>query len=162
MSETGTFGVEPYYPIVGFYFTVSFSGISNEVDSKFKEVSGLEIKLETIPVKAGGDDGTSFELPEKTTFSNLVLSRGLLSADSALTKWCYAWLLNDYNQPRNRMDIFLKLLNEQGNPVFTWQFIQAYPIGIKIGGFNAMAEGSAAIMIETLTFKYSNIKIVNL
>lgn len=162
MSLEGTFGKEPYYPMVGFYFTVSFSGISNEVDSKFKEVSGLEIKLETITVKPGGDVNTHYELPNQTTFSDLVLSRGLLSADSSLTQWCYAWLLNDYSQPRRKMDIFLKLLNEQGNPVFSWQFIQAYPVGLKIGGFNAMAEGSAAIMVETITLRYSNINIVNM
>jgi phage tail-like protein len=159
--NTGTFGKEPYYPMVGFYFTVSFDQISNDVDSKFKEVSGLEIKLETKPIKSGGDDGSKIHLPERATFSDLVLSRGLLSANSQLSQWCYSWLLNDYSQPKRIRDVFLKLLNEESNPIMVWQFVGAYPVGIKIKGFDAMASGTAALLVETITLRYSSIQIIN-
>lgn len=160
MATKGTFGEEPYYPVVGFYFTISFSKISNKVDSKFKEVSGIEMKLATNNIKEGGDNGNEIALPERTTFSDLVLTRGLLKPGSLLTQWCYSWLLNDYSKKIERKDVYLKLLNEQGTAIMVWQFIEAYPIGIKIGGFNSMATGDAAIVVETITLKYSNIKIL--
>ena len=159
MSTEGNFGQEPYYPMVGFYFTISFDEISNEMDSKFKEVSGLEMKLETVAIKSGGDDGSKIHLPVQTTFSDLILTRGMLSANSQLSKWCYAWLLNDYTQKLSRKDIFLKLLNQEGNPILVWQFVEAYPVGFKINGFNSMASGEAAILVETITLRYSSIII---
>lgn len=158
--SAGTFGEEPYYPMVGFFFTISFSKISNKVDSKFKEVSGIEMTLGFTSVTEGGDNGSQFDLPAKTTFSDLVLSRGLLTAKSDLTQWCYSWFLNDYSTKLERKDVYLKLLNEKGTPIMVWQFQEAYPCKMKISGFNSMASGDAAILIETITLKYANIKVL--
>jgi len=160
MSVTGKFGEEPYYPMVGFFFTLSFSKISSKIDSKFKEVSGIEMSLEFNSVTEGGDNGTQFNLPQKTTFSDLVLSRGLLAAQSDLTQWCYSWFLNDYSQKLQMKDVYLKLLNETGTPIMVWQFQQAYPSKMKISGFNSMASGDAAILIETITLKFANISVL--
>jgi phage tail-like protein len=160
MSITGKFGEEPYYPMVGFFFTLSFSKISNKADSKFKEVSGIEMALDFTPITEGGDNSSQFNLPFKTTFSDLILSRGLLNAQSDLTQWCYAWFLNDYSKKLEKKDVYLKLLNENGTAIMVWQFQQAYPGKMKISGFNSMATGDAAILIETITLKYENIKVL--
>lgn len=160
MAVSGTFGEEPYYPMVGFYFTISFSKIPNKVDSKFKEVSGIEMSLDFLKVVEGGDNGSQFNLPAKTTFSDLTLSRGLLSSSSALTQWCYSWFLNDYSKKLECKDVYLKLLNEKGTAIMVWQFQEAYPCKMKISGFNSMATGDSAILVETITLKYSNIKVL--
>jgi phage tail-like protein len=149
------------YPMVGFYFSLSFSNIFNMVDSKFKEVSGISMTLSVKTVQAGGDNGYEITLPEKTTFTDLTLKRGLLSTTSALTSWCYSWLLNDYSQKIEKKDVFLFLLNQYGAPVMVWQFLGAFPIKLEIGNFSSMATGDAAILVETIVLRYSNIKIVS-
>lgn len=148
------------YPIVGFYFTISFSNISSDVDSKFKEVSGISMELKANPINPGGDNGYEIALPEKTTFSDLTLKRGLVSSSSALTEWCYSWLLNDYSQKIEKKDVFLKLLNPSGTPLLVWQFVDAFPVKLEINSFNSMASGDSAILMETIVLRYSNIKIV--
>jgi phage tail-like protein len=150
---------EPY-PLVGFYFSVSFSGIDDTNDLKFKEVSGISMSLEVQSVAQGGDSGSTVVLPQKTTFSDLELKRGVLSASSAVTKWCYSWLLNDYSQPIERKTISLKLLSKDGSPVMTWQFNEAYPVKLDISSFSSMASGDAALVVESIRLKYSSIKIV--
>lgn len=158
MADANSTG-EPY-PVVGFYFSISFSNISNTVDSKFKEVSGISMTLSVQTVKAGGDNGFEITLPEKTTFSDLTLKRGLLSSTSALTTWCYSWLLNDYSQKIEKKDVFLKLLDQTGSPLMVWQFEGAFPVKMEIGNFSSMASGESAILVETIVLRYSNIKIV--
>ena len=150
---------EPY-PLVGFYFSVSFSGIDDTNDLKFKEVSGISMSLEVQNVAQGGDSGTLVTLPLKTTFSDLELKRGVLSASSAVTAWCYSWLLNDYSQQIEKKTISLKLLNKDGTPVMTWQFNEAYPVQLDISSFSSTAEGQAALVVESIKLKYSNIKIM--
>jgi phage tail-like protein len=150
---------EPY-PLVGFYFSVSFSGIDDTNDLKFKEVSGISMSLVVQDVVQGGDGGTLVTLPQKTTFSDLELKRGVLSASSAVTAWCYSWLLNDYSQPIEKKTVSLKLLNKDGTPVMTWQFNEAYPVQLDISSFSSTAEGQAALVVESIKLKYSNIKII--
>lgn len=150
---------EPY-PLVGFYFSVSFSGIADTNDLKFKAVSGISMSLEVEHVAQGGNSGTFVTLPKKTTFSDLELKRGVLSASSAVTAWCYSWLLNDYSQPIEKKTVSLKLLNKDGTPVMTWQFNEAYPVQLDISSFSSTAEGEAALVVESIKLKYSTIQII--
>jgi phage tail-like protein len=157
MAGTGAFGEEPYYPMVGFFFTLSFSKLSNKADSKFKEISGIEMELSFKPITVGGDSASQVNLPAKAKFSDLVLKRGLLMAQSPLTQWCYSWFLNDFTQKLERKDVYLKLLNEKGTAIMVWQFQQAYPCKMNISGFNSMESG---ILIEQITLKYENITVL--
>jgi phage tail-like protein len=154
---TGSLGEEPYYPMVGFYFTLSFSSIRSKVDSKFKEVSGIEMELDFTPITEAGDNGSQINLPARSKFSDLVLKRGVLSSQSPLTEWCYSWLLNDYSKKLQRKDVFLKILNEKGMAIMVWQFTQAYPSKMSITGFNSM---DSAIIIEQITLKYESISVI--
>jgi phage tail-like protein len=158
MAVTQTTG-EPY-PLVGFYFSVSFSGINDTNDVKFKEVSGISMSLEVQNIAQGCDSGAVVTLPQKTTFSDLELKRGLLSASSAVTAWCYSWLLNDYSQPIEKKTVSLKLLNKDGAAVMTWQFNEAYPVQLDISSFSSTASGDAALVVESIKLKYSTIKII--
>ncbi|MBT1686943.1 phage tail protein [Dawidia soli] len=158
MAANQTTG-EPY-PLVGFYFSISFSGIADTNDLKFKAVSGISMSLEVENVAQGGDSGTFVTLPKKTTFSDLELKRGVLSASSAVTAWCYSWLLNDYSQPIEKKTVTLKLLSKDSTPVMTWQFNEAYPVQLDISSFSSTAEGEAALVVESIKLKYSTIQII--
>jgi phage tail-like protein len=156
-SNTGKFGEEPFYPIVGFFFTIGFEGISGKVDCKFKEASGIKMKLTTEEIKSGGENGVIISLPLKTTYTDLTLKRGVLSTKSDVTKWCYSWFLNDYSTTIQTKNIELKLLDESGTMAMGWKFHNALPIEMDISGFNSM---DSAIMVETITLKYSHISLL--
>jgi phage tail-like protein len=159
-SNSFKFGEEPFYPMVGFFFTIGFSGITAKVDCKFKDVSGIKMKLVTEEIKSGGDNGIVITLPKKTTYTDLTLKRGVLSANSEVTKWCYSWFLNDYNGTVQTKDIELKLLDETGTSVMGWMFHNALPIEMDISGFNSMSGGDSAILVETIVFKYTHISLL--
>jgi len=160
-SNTGQLGKEPYYPMVGFYFSVQIDGLNNSVDSKFKEVSGITMEIENgQTIKEGGENGAVYELPGRTKYSDLVLKRGLLKANTELTDWCMSFFNNDYSSPLKTRDVYVQLLNDQGAPVFTWLFESAYPKKMEISGFNSTSTGDAAIVIETITMKYESFNIL--
>lgn len=157
----GIAGEDPFYPIVGFYFTVSFEGLGAKMDSKFKKVSGITMEMaDMLTIKEGGENSAVHELPGKVSYSDLVLERGMLSPDSALTKWCLGFFNNDYNKSLEAKNIEVSLLNQDGDKLFTWQFVKAYPKKIEIGGFDALANGDAAIVVETMTFKFQTLNII--
>ena len=147
--------------MVGFYFAVYVDGINNSVDSKFKEVSGITMEIEKgQTIKEGGENGAVYELPGRTKYSDLVLKRGILKPDSDLTTWCLSFFNNDYSSKLITRDINVQLLNDLGQPVFTWSFQNAYPMKMEISGFNSTSKGDAAIVVETITFKFESFSII--
>lgn len=124
--------MEEFYPPVGFYFSVKFPGISNKNDSKFQEVSGISASLQTQQKKRGGYRNPA-TVPLKTTYSNLKLKRGFLK-NSEVSEWVRDAL---ENLNITLKDVEVSLLNEQGQPVVTWSFINAYPVKWEIDAFNS-------------------------
>lgn len=160
-KNIGVFGKTPFYPIVGFYFKVSFDGISNKLDSKFREVSGISMETEGgVQVKEGGQNMFSYQLPGRTKYSDLELKRGLLSSSSDLAKWCKQSIQNDYTTKIKPKNVFVKLMNQKGNAVLTWQFYNAYPKKMEISGFNSTSTGDGAIVVQSITLAYEYFDVV--
>ena len=138
-----------YYPPVGFSFKVNIEGITGINEGSFQEVSGLSAKISPEGVKEGGENRFEHRFPQRPTYENLVLKRGMLIG-SPLISWA-----------RNSFDLFefkpkivnLNLLDEKGAPISTWRFVNAYPIAIKVSDFKAQEN---AIVVETfeLCFDY--------
>ena len=84
---------ESIYQTVGFYFRVIFEGLKyasqqNEVvDMRFQSVAGLDANLDTENVKEGGENGYEHVVPMRRKYGPLVLKRGVLKKDSALSDW---------------------------------------------------------------------------
>ncbi|SHI62474.1 conserved hypothetical phage tail region protein [Tangfeifania diversioriginum] len=140
-----------YYPPLGFHFKVEFSHIEGEF--QFQSVSGLTVELETEQIAEGGENRFKHQLPVRTKFPNLVLKRGVL-VNSGLVKWCRD-AVEDYDiKP---VDLTISLLNEEHEPLMTWNVVHAYPVKWAMADFNAE---ESKIVIETieLAYNYFNIK----
>ncbi len=140
-----------YYPPVGYHFKVEFNNQNSEY--QFQSVSGLSADLETEEIAEGGENRFKHKLPVKTKFPNLVLKRGLL-VDSKLIKWCRE-AIEDFNiEPT---DLTVSLLNEEHEPLMTWNVVHSYPVKWTMPDFNAE---ESKIVIETieLAYNYFNIK----
>jgi len=139
------------YPPVGYHFKVEFNNQDGEY--QFQSVSGLSVDLETEEIAEGGENRFKHKLPVKTKFPNLVLKRGLL-VDSKLIKWCRE-AIEDFNiEPT---DLTVSLLNEEHEPLMTWNVVHVYPVKWSMPDFNAE---ESKIVIETieLVYNYFNIK----
>lgn len=141
-----------YYPPAGFHFAVDFElEQKTDGDQRFQEVSGLSRELNTEELKEGGENRFSYHLPNKVTYPNLVLKRGLLTS-SGILSWIKDSLENFRVKPVN---ISVTLLNEEHQPLAKWYIVNAYPVKWSISNLKA---DENAIVVETLELKYQRFK----
>lgn len=139
-----------YYPPLGFHFLVEFEGLgSEEKDHQFQSVSGLSVDIETEEIAEGGENRFKHKLPVKTKYPNLVLKRGML-IDSKVIDWCRDAIENFEFKPIN---LTIKLLNEEHQPLISWNVVHAYPVKWAVEDFNA-EESKLAIESFELTYNY--------
>ncbi|MFW5774357.1 MAG: phage tail protein [Tangfeifania sp.] len=140
-----------YYPPLGFHFKVEFANIKGEFE--FQSVSGLNVELETEQVAEGGENRFKHRLPVRTKFTNIVLKRGL-KVNSDLVQWCRDAVL-DFNIVPTDMTIIL--LNEEHEPLQTWNVVHAWPVKWDVTDLNAEESKIAVESIE-LVYNYFNIQ----
>lgn len=136
------------YPPVSFHYMVSFNGIGDKnIDMQFQSVSGLSAEINTEEHNEGGENRFSHKLPLRSSYSNLILKRGLLK-DSDLIKWFTDTLDTMIVKP---VSIDISLLNEEHQPLVTWNIVHAWPNKWSVSDFDAE---KSAIAIETLELNY--------
>ncbi len=138
-----------YYPPVGFHFRVDFGiGVGDKPDIRFQSVSGINASVPNSKVyEEGGENRFKHRLPERASFENLVLKRGML-VGSELIQWFKDALESFRFQPK---DITVTLLNASHEPLEQWMFYKAWPTKWNIDGFDAEKSG---IVAETIEFSY--------
>lgn len=142
-----------YYPPVGFHFKVEIDGLSGDSEMRFSEVSGLSVELNTEEVAEGGENRFVQKYPTRAKYPDLVLKRGML-VGSAVQSWIQQ-CVNKYSvEPKT---IFVKLLNEEHQPLQTWRLVGAYATKWSVGDFNAT---NNAVVIETLQFYYQYFTLI--
>lgn len=143
-----------YYPPLGFHFKVNFDSVSqNESDYRFQSVSGLSVDIETEDYAEGGENRFKHKLPVKTKFPNLVLKRGML-LDSEVIEWCRNAIENFVFEPAN---MTIDLLDEEHNPLTTWNIVNAYPVKWSVEDFNAQ---ESKLVIESIELVYNYFTII--
>jgi len=96
----------------------------------------------------GGENRYVHKLPVKAKFPNLILKRALFPAKSELLEWAQNAIYNFEFKP---LTVIVSLLNENHDPVRTWNFYSAFPVKIQVSEFKA--QDNAAV-IETLELAY--------
>lgn len=144
------------YPFTGFHFLVVFE-IFPQVpnDFRFQQVTGLSLNVNLDTHNEGGENRFVHRLPGRTTYTDLVLKRGMTLV-SGVTAWCVDSLENFNYQPTNML---ISLLNEQHLPVSSWFVANAIPMKYDITGLDAE---HGQIVIESITLRYEYYKTLNL
>lgn len=143
-----------YYPPSNFHFIVEFTGIdSKRQDHEFQSVSGLSVDIDTEEIAEGGENRFKHKFPVKTKYPNLVLKRGIL-ADSKVISWCRDAIEDFDFKP---IDLTVKLLNEEHEPLMTWNVVHAYPVKWSVEDFNAQESKMA---IESIELSYNYFKTI--
>ncbi|WP_194775015.1 phage tail protein [Pararhodonellum marinum] len=145
------------YQIAGFHFRVNFHGLPalKEVDVGFQSVSGLDVKMEMVTYREGGENKFEHRLPGRTTYSTLTLKRGILTPEkSALTNW-----LQDAFQGRNIIPLKIvqvDLLNENHEVLMQWELHHVWPVNWTVGELHAE---KGEVLIETLELSYNGFEL---
>ena len=129
------------YPLNVFHFSVSWGG----EDIGFSEVSGLTIEIDPIEYRDGLMSAGTLALkrPGIRKSGNISLKRGIVSGNIEL----YNWFNNNGGPNVERRDLTITMLNDEGEPVFVWNVIQAWPLKCEGPGLNAK---NNEIAIESL------------
>lgn len=144
-----------YYPLVGFYFTVTLPESGNDIDAAFQEVSGINIEMDLMDHKEGGNNNFVWKLPKPPKYDRLKLSRGVMLRSSVFRDWCQTCLINNYDlsNPIVLKNVTVMLLDPEGRPAMKWTFYNAYPVKWSLSDLDAIKN---QILVETveLTFTY--------
>ena len=137
-----------YYPPVGFHFKVEFIGIGNSNDIRFQSVGGLSVEYDTEAFKEGGENRFEHKLPVRTKYPDLSLKRGMLT-DSKIIEWCLKAFQNREFKP---VQVTVTLLNEEHQPLKTWNIFNVWPKKWSVSDFNAQEN---SIVVESMELSYS-------
>ena len=149
MAETGATQSQSTWPVPEFHFSVE---ISNVGVISCKEVSGLETEFDVIEYRAGDSpEFTKNKQPGLLKTSDITLKKGIFVSDKKMWDYIGKVKMNTIQ----RETVTIKLLDESGNPVQSWQAVNAWPKKIQVEGFKA--EGNSVAM-ETLTLAHEGVK----
>lgn len=149
--------MKEFYPPVSFYFQVSFQGNSGKNDGSFKEVSGITMEMGTEEIAEGGVNGYKHRVPVAAKYPNLVLKRGLVPKNSEIAKWFMNTLGGNLEETIETKTVIVKLLNENGDPLKSWNFVNAWPVKWALSDLNSM-NNEIAIESMELAFSYFEMK----
>jgi len=143
-----------YYPPVAFHFLVEPIGLPrpSDADTRFSDVSGLSVELATEEVNEGGQNQFVQKYPQRAKYPELVLKRGFL-VDSVLFEWVRRAIEDLIIEP---LDIDVKLLDEEHQPLVTWHVRKAYPTKWAVSDFGA---SSNTVVVESLQLYYQSFSV---
>ncbi|MBN1604166.1 MAG: phage tail protein [Chitinispirillaceae bacterium] len=147
-----------FSPAIAFYFKVNVNvNGENFPDTSFMEVSGISMTMTAKDIQNTTDINNTYRVPDKITYSNLILKRGLTPMNSQFAQWCkntmmQETLTKDVIKPAL---INVSLLDSESITLCMWTFFNAYPIKWSIDPFNSKKNELA---IETIEMTYSQFK----
>lgn len=142
--------LEPGDAIPGYRFTVVIftAAVPNPIDIAFQEVSGLKISRNVLQRER------MTTLDGKRSLQTLTLKRGVFSRLSPLT---VANSLESlfWDTRLLRKELLINTLNEKGFPANAWLINNAF---LESWEWESLNAESNKILIESMSFKYSDIK----
>jgi phage tail-like protein len=119
-------------PLHVFRFYVTFHDDNDDHEiarGAFSEVSGLEATMEPVAISEGGRNWGQRQLAGRTTFSTVILKRGI-SPTRHLWDWFYH--VGGRGSYANRLNVVITLQDAAGTDVLSWTLWRALPVKLKI------------------------------
>lgn len=124
----------------------------------FAECTGLGMETKVFEYREGGNNSTTLKFAEATTYSNVVLKRGMTKAND-LISWHMEVVNGTFGinkrDDQNTKNIAIVLLDDQGQEIKHWTLKRAFPV--KWTGADFKATGNE-IAIETLELAHEGIQ----
>ena len=126
-------------PYSGFRFVVLFDQLEA---AGFSKIRGLSRETRVESFREGGVNDHEHKLASLTTYGNLVLERGI--ADPLL----YVWHQAVVEGLVKRAIITVSLRDAEGNTVWSWNVLNAYPVKWTVSDLDANSGQIAAESVE--------------
>lgn len=142
------------YPLPKFHFEVDWG---SEIKMGFTEASGLDFETEVIEYREGSSPNYhKTKQPGMTKYANITLKRGTFQGDNKyFTEWKKTYFFQE-NKEKFRVDLILKLLDEDHKPIFTWKVAKAWPSKIQSTDLKADAN---EVAIETMELVHEGLTL---
>ena len=138
------------YPMPKFHFMVEW-GPGTKIG--FTEVTGLTMESEVIEYREGSSpEYHKTKMPGMQKFGNITMKRGTFEGDTGFHDWMDTISMNTVT----RRDVTVKLLNENHEPVVTWQILNAWPV--KVQSSDLKSDGNE-VAIEAMEIAHEGIKV---
>ena len=134
-------------PLPVFSFLVELSIGGNQ--AFFKGVSGIRYETETVPVKAGGVNNTTYNLVGSVKWANLVFKQGFTKS-SRMLQWREEWMVGKMS----RHDGTITMLDTALKPQSQWSFKRGWPCKWDISELDA---SKSEIAIESLEIAHDGL-----
>ena len=122
--------------------------VPNLLDIRFQRVSGMTSTIETTEIREGGENLFAYRLPNRATYDNLVLERGMVIGSSLNTEFNAAMSTLRFETG----NVLVMLLNAQSIPISAWLFQSTYPIKWSVSDLDA---NQNAVVIDTMELAYT-------
>jgi phage tail-like protein len=136
-------------PYSSFRFLVEIDSL---VVAGFSEVSGLQAETQIEDYREGGVNDYVHKLPKETTYSNIILKRGITDSEVF-----WKWHQDVVNGNIKRRSGYIVLLDSEKKETWRWNFVDAYPA--KWSGPDLRAD-SDAVAFESIELVHNGIKKV--
>jgi phage tail-like protein len=136
-------------PLNNYNFKVEIDGIQV---GGFSEATGLESTIETIDYREGGNNTTVQKLPGKTTYTDIVLSKGTTGGDNTLYNWHRQTVLGSIERKSGSIIV----CDRAGNEQLRYNFINAWPMKWDPADFNATGN---QVAIERFTLAHEGVEL---
>jgi len=146
------------YPLPKFHFQVEWG---DGFRIGFTEVSGLDFETEVIEYREGNSKKyNKSKQPGLTKYSDITLKRGTFEGDFEFFKlWKQSYYFQEGNKTgsKYRRTITIKLLNEEHQPIITWQLENAWAKKVQSTDLKADAN---EVSIETMEITHEGLTIL--
>ncbi|MCP4993482.1 MAG: phage tail protein [Gammaproteobacteria bacterium] len=141
--------IKTAYPLPVYNFKVEIG--SDAV--AFSEVSGLTASYETStykesPVESGVAGPRVMHMPAQAPAATITLKKGVVRGASIAA--LYGWINTIQLNQVEKRDIFIRLCNENGDPVISWKVINAFPTKLEAPTFDANSNDVAVESMELM------------
>ncbi len=119
----------------------------------FTEVTGLSVAYDTYtfkesPVESGAPGPRVMTMPAQAQAVKLTLKKGVVRGASVAA--LYGWIGSKQLNLIEKKDVFIRLCDENGEPVISWKVVNAFPTKLDAPGFNATSNDAALESMELI------------
>ena len=141
------------WPLPKFRFEVDFGTGLNTV--AFREVSGLDVEGELLEYrKTNSPSFSTTKMPGIAKYATVTLKTGVFVNDNTFWEWHKQISRNLVK----RRTISIKLLDERGQVIMTWQLQNALPIKVTSADLNSKGN---EVVVDSIEIAHEQIVITN-
>lgn len=136
--------VDPY-PAYNFKLSIGAD------QARFTQCSGIGVRVESVPYREGGGDGTVHQIPGRVEYAAVELRYGLTQSTEL-----WEWFLTGVNGSVQRRNVSIAVLERDGvTEAVRWNLLNAWPSEWRGAPLDALGH---EVAIESLTLVFEGLE----